>query len=99
MKLKDLKPFENSYGLLIWGKSAEIKEYHGLIKNVDEDIVLFKIKGMATQPIKIKEIKSFQPKDMLPEVVEYNNKKVIWDGGILCHPEDLRQRKEITLKR
>ena len=99
MTLDELKQFENQYGLLEWGTTKHRKSFHGTIKDVDEDFILFKIKGMATRPIRTQMIVSFESKEMLPEVTEYNHKDVVWDGGILCYPEDLAERKEINLKR
>ena len=100
MKFKELQPYEGRYGLLTWQKkSKDRKIYHGIIRHVDEDVLLFRIKGIATKPIRLQEIVSFEEKIMEPEVTEFRGKKVIWDGGILCHPEDLKKRNEINLKR
>jgi hypothetical protein len=100
MKFKEFQQYEGRYGLLIWQKdSTDTKMFHGIIKYVTEDVLLFRIKGISTKPVKLSEIISFEEKIMEPEVTEFRGKKVIWDGGILCHPEELRRRNEINLKR
>jgi hypothetical protein len=101
MDIKELKAAEGKYGLLVWDIPKLRKYVHGVIKYVDveEGVMLFKIKSISVKKIHASSVVSFQEKEMLPEVVEYNNKDVVWNGGILCHPENLINRKEIDLKR
>jgi len=101
MDIKELKTAEGKYGLLVWGAPMDRKYVHGVIKytDIEEDIVLFKLKGISVRKIQASAIVSFTEKEMLPEVTDYNGKPVVWDGGNLCHPEDLAKRKEINLKR
>jgi hypothetical protein len=69
MKQNDIIQYLGEYGLLTWStlkknRSAERKAYHGVIKHVDEDVILFRITGMATRTIKLENIMSFEPMEM-----------------------------------
>jgi hypothetical protein len=101
MDIKELKEIEGRYGLLVWGIPTERKYIHGMIKyvDIDEEIILFKIKGTAVRKINAHGIVSFTEKEMLPEVSVFDGRQVVWDGGNLCFREDVMSRKEINLKR
>jgi hypothetical protein len=68
MKFEEIKLYQGKFGLLIWknkkGKLKDTKMYHGIIKYIDEDIILFRIQGMPTRTITIDSIISFEEKIM-----------------------------------
>jgi len=97
MEAEELRNQEGQFGLLIYDKPSMLKQVHGKIKDVDiDDNVAFKTTLGKLLVIKAKDVRSFEAKEMMPEVKEHNNKDVVWDGGILIYKEI---GQEVKLKR
>ena len=98
MKYKDIKQFDGSFGLMIFGKTAELKQIHGRIKCIDDEkeIVTFKSTMRRVFNVKIKDIVSFEGKEPLPEITEVRGRKLLWDAGILIYEDN---KKEFDAKR
>ena len=89
MKLKDLRQFDMKFGLIIFGKPAELKQLHGVIKCIDDekDEITFKSTMRKVFILRARDISSFTEKAMLPEITEVHGRKILWDGGILIYDD------------
>jgi len=89
MTIKDLRQYEDKFGLLIFGKPAELKQVHGKIKCIDDEKseITFKSTMRKVFQLRARDISSFTEKEMLPEITEVRGRKILWDGGILIYDD------------
>jgi hypothetical protein len=70
------------YGLLTFDKTSTLKLFHGRIKYVDSSgTIFFKDTDNKCYLILAEEIRSFQPKEMLPRPTEHKGREIYWEGG------------------
>lgn len=93
MTIKELKPLEGKYGRLVWDPSADRKAYYGTIKHVDSDenIILFKIKGLRVRKIEVNRVTCFEETEMLPEVTEIKGRRVVDLNGVLIYADNKKE--------
>ena len=98
MTIKDLKQYDGKFGLIKFGKTAELKQLHGTIKCIDDEKseITFKSTMRKVFILRARDISSFEQKEMLPEITEVRGRKILWDGGILVYAVD---NKEYDAKR
>lgn len=90
MTIKDLKQYEDTFGLIIFGKTAELKQLHGTIKCIDDEKseITFKSTMRKVFILRARDISSFEPKEMLPEITEVRGRKILWDNGVLIYSDN-----------